>query len=382
MDDEYALGAWRQERQQKGMDITISVEISRQEYESYLDAISAYRSLTERATYQLLVQNYLKLGAILETYTNLEKVGGSFRHVDMRNMNVTFMGALTNWLGTTRLYLESERDFLLRQFGGESAELQRYKDAAAFAFDSHEGYRFLYNLRDYAQHCGPPLSGMTVFALDGKRVVDFYLSGPELLAARFGWSRHAKHLIQQWPDQISIMPLVDDAMAGYRHVEDENLKTLLERCGDTVGAMRDGIARIGSTDGHPAIFLTPGPGEKGRMAWQSFPESSALDRIERVLATDDPLAHARKAPAERPPRTPELRHADAQAAAVIATWLEYGNGPRLMSLINHIATEDQGFDPLIGGLVNLSAYQLKMLEAVLGVSPEALLGSITADDSD
>jgi hypothetical protein len=216
---------------------------------------------------------------------------------------------------------------------------------------------------------------------NGQQTIDFYLSRSELLVARFSWSRHARELLQQWPEHFSIMPLVDDAMAGYRQVEDEVLRILLRHCGDALATMREGITRIGSISGHPAVFRLPGSDGDGEIAWQSFPESSALDSIEHVLTTDDPLANARKVPAARPAQTPGLRHADAQAAAVIATWLEHDSGADLTNVINRIVNEDQSVDPLIGGLVNLSVYQLRMLEIVLGVSPEALLGSFIADGS-
>jgi hypothetical protein len=82
---------------------------------------------------------------------------------------------MTNWLASTRLYLESERDFILGQFGEDSEEFRRYGQITSQAFDSYPGYRFLYNLRDYAQHCGPPVSGMTVSSdPSGQRIIDMY----------------------------------------------------------------------------------------------------------------------------------------------------------------------------------------------------------------
>jgi hypothetical protein len=52
----------------------------------------------------------------------------------------------------------------------------------------------------------------------------------------------------------------------------------------------------------------------------------------------------------------------------------------VIELINHIATADQGFDRLIAGLVNLSAYQLQMIEALSGIPPESFLGNFASDE--
>jgi hypothetical protein len=196
-------------------------------------------------------------------YTNLERVGGSFRKINQRNVALLFMGEMTNWLASTRLYLESERDFLLDQFGEKSDELGRYRRATSQAFASYPGYRFLYNLRDYAQHCGPPVSGMMISSdPTGKRVIEMYLSRSELLVARFDWSRHAKELLASWPEQISVMPLIEESMAGFRIIEDELLRILLTRCAKATTTMREGMARVAASEGHPAVFRLPASGEE------------------------------------------------------------------------------------------------------------------------
>jgi hypothetical protein len=269
----YSIGVWRQQPQQKGMDIAAAETISKEEYEKYLAAISTYRSLVERSTYLVLAQNHLKLRAIIDTYSNIGRIGGTTRYINNRDVSLNFMGAFTNWLSMTRLYLESERDFLLRSGGDGNPELDQYTAAAAHAFDTYPGYRCLYNLRDYAQHCGVPLSGLALGQEDGQLSIDFYLSKSELTAARFAWSRHAQQLLESWLEQISIMPLVDEAMNGYQYIEDQILAILLDRCGSVVAALRDGIERAGSQDGNPAVFGLP-TGSGGQMSWQSFPDAN------------------------------------------------------------------------------------------------------------
>ncbi|AYY13754.1 hypothetical protein EF847_14695 [Actinobacteria bacterium YIM 96077] len=383
MSGEYALGVWEQGPDQEGMDITVAAEIGREEFSSYTAAIATYQSLVARPTYQVLTRNHHRLAAMLDTYSNLERIGGLFKNLDLQSVNSMFMGEITNWLASTRLYLESERDFILRQFGDGSDQLRRYQSVTSSAFDTHPGYRFLYDLRNYAQHCGPPLSGLTIAATTGGRTtVDLYLSRSHLLFARFSWSHHARALLEQWPEQISLMPLVDDAMAGLRLVEDEILRVLLQRCGEAVSIMRDGITRAGAVDGHPAVFRLPTSNETGQLAWQTFPETSALDDIEQALATEDPLAAVRPPSSIEPTHSEEQQHADDQAAAVIATWLVHGSGTEVTDAINRVLEQDRSINPLISGLVNLSVTQLTMLERALGAPPEDLLGGFLSRDTE
>jgi hypothetical protein len=387
MSDRFALGVWRQEPGQRGINIEPSITISADEFQGYIDAISAYRSLSERNTYQILNRNHLRLASMLKMYSNLEKVGGSFRKIDQRNVPLLFMGEMTNWLASTRLYLESERDFLLNQFGENSNELRRYKRATSEAFDSYPGYRFLYNLRDYAQHCGPPVSGMMVSRdPTGKRVIEMYLSRSELLVARFDWSRHAKELLARWPERISVMPLIEESMAGFRIIEDELLRILLTHCAKATTTMREGMARVAGMDGHPAVFQLPisrEEDEKGNLAWQSFPESSALDVIEGAITNDDPLAALPRVEAQRAVFLPEQTRAISRAAAVVATALEAGSGDAgFEEVVNRVIREDDGITPLISGLTDLSLVLVEMLSQALGSPPEDLLGSLGDEGSD
>jgi hypothetical protein len=387
MSDRFALGVWRQEPGQKGLDIEPSITISADEFQGYIDAISTYRSLSERNTYQILNRNHLRLAGMLKMYTNLERVGGSFRKINQRNVALLFMGEMTNWLASTRLYLESARDFLLNQFGKNSDELRRYRRATSQAFDSYPGYRFLYNLRDYAQHCGPPVSGMTVSSdPTGKRVIEMYLSRSELLVARFDWSRHSKELLARWPEKISVMPLIEESMAGFRTIEDELLRILIQRCAKATTAMREGMGRVAAIEGHPAVFRLPTSSEEDQednLAWQSFPEPSGLDAIERAIANDDPLAVLPRVEAPQGVFSPEQTYANSRAAAVIATALEAGGGgSRFNEVVNRVIREDQDITPLISGLTNLSMGLVEMLSQALGSPPQDFLGSLGYEDSD
>ncbi len=319
---------------------------------------------------------------MLATYTNLEKVGGRFRTVDTRSVSILFMGEMTNWLASTRLYLESERDFLVGQFGEGSEEFRSFKRATSRAFDTYPGYRFLYNLRDYAQHCGPPVSGMKVSRdSQGKSIIEMYLNRPELLIARFSWSHHSRTLLNVWPEQISIMPLVKEAMDGFRLIEEEVLRILIHRCDAALTKMREGIAHT-EGEGHPAVFRLPAPGSQGQLSWQTFPEPRALDLIDDALRAEDPLSRLVSPSKDPPAWSPSQMHANARAAAVVTTWLEHGGGDEFTRSVNRIIQADKGIVPLVSGLTNLCVVLIKMLGQALGSPPEDLLGSFIAQDRD
>lgn len=65
---------------------------------------------------------------------------------------------------------------------------------------------------------------------------------------------------------------------------------------------------------------------------------------------------------------------------MIGVWLEQGPGEHLTNVSNRVLDDDADIDPLISGLVNLSAYLLEMLSISLGSTSEALLGGFLASE--
>jgi hypothetical protein len=379
IDQMFALGTWEQAGGQHGFDIHADLKITGEQYATYCDSISKFRAITERGTYELMLRNWNWLTSMRDMYANIERVGGSFRLVNKRVLVVTFMGEVLNWLTSTRLYLESERDSISRQ--GTADQVQTFLEVTRRVFDSSAAYRFLYNLRDYAQHCGPPIGGLVVARDDdGSRSLVLYLSNNDLCQANFSWSKHAKQLLHDWPEQISLLPLVAEAMDGFRIIEDTILRILLARCGAAISSMREGIASSGNKRGHPAVFRLPAIDKGHQLAWQSFPTSSGLDDLETALSAKDPLSALRR-PAAQPflNRSKEARHSDSQASAVTGIWLDRGPGVELDEVINRVLDEDQDASPLICGLVNLNGYLLAMLGLTIGTSSAALLGSFLSD---
>jgi hypothetical protein len=380
-DGSYSLGVWRQEPDQKGFDIQDLEELPAAEFEGYLNAIATFRAVTERSTHELLQRHWHRLSSMQRFYANVERVGGSFRLIDKRTVAVTFMGEVTNWLTTARMYLVSEEESLRRAPAGATEDVDRFRSACSEVFDAIPAYRFLYNLRDYAQHCGPPVGGLIVAAVEGGgRSIQLSVSRSALLMANFNWSRHARELIESWPEQVLLLPLIEEAMVGFRRIEDEILLVLLERCHRAVPLVRTGIARVAGVAGHPAILRLP-DGDPVNISWQSFPNTSDLDTLEAALAEPDPLAALKRKHADPDlGRSRAALHAEAQAAAVLGAWLEHGPGPALDQAINHAIQEDHEIGPLISGLLNLGTYLLAMLATSLGSSSHALLGSFVAGD--
>lgn len=362
------------------MNVRIIREMPEGEFTEHVNAVNSYESLVERGAFSLVNRNYLNMKMMLDAFSNVEKYGGEFREANRQVVKRSFMAELTNWLAATRLYLENERDFILREFGQSSDEMRQYRAATSTAFDQHEGYRFLYNLRDYTQHCGIPPGHFNVSGLRPHRKVEITLDKSRLLTARFKWGSHAKTLLHGWPERIRLMPLLEDAMKGYVAVEEQMLRINLGRCA-RVAPMLLGALRAGDlSEGNAALFQISrrAPGSESiEILLRAMPTVSALEAVKSASSSTDPLDTIRAAEMTPPPPMPTD---GTRASAVLSSFLSGGGAQGAADMVNRILQRDGEAGPLISDLINTSTVLTHMLSQIMGAPPYALLGKLESPD--
>jgi hypothetical protein len=358
--------------------MTSEQTISRDEFEQYIDAIGSYQALIQRPAYQVLERNFSRLDSMINLFGELERFGGQMRYIKFASFGPAFVGEVTNWLTSSRLYSVSERDSFVSYRGEGSAEVNSLDAAFSRSFDRSPAYRFLYNLRDYAQHCSPPGAALRLSKSDdGSPLVELTLTKSDLLAARFNWSRHARTFLADAPDEISLMPLIREAMIEYRTIEDQILLLLLARSREYLALMRDGIAKVAHLPGQPAVLGLPSDDDSSeQMAFQSFPTLEMLDKVEAAASSENPLTFARRRSAEESPLSTGQQEAQRIATAILAAYLLNGGAsPELRQYIDTALSLPNGPNLVIDGLINVSITHLLMLSKLLATSPEHLLGS-------
>jgi hypothetical protein len=383
----YCAGVWTQDPSQRGFNIRATAELSEADYESISSDAQTFQTLLQRQTYELTHVNRAALLGIRDAYASIDLLHGDFRGIDLRSVSKLMTGSLANWLASVRMYLESERDFILREFGTSSEQMARYKGVTGYAFDTYPGYRFTYNLRDYTQHCGIPPGSLEISADDaGRRRIELILDRTALLNSRFSWSSHANRLLNSWPDRVLLMPLIEETHEGLAHIERGLKLILLERCGEAIPRLRDALALVGDAEGYPAVFQMPDGGD-GDLGYASLPPLEALAEVEAALAEDDPVG-AVVMPIPPPPTVSAGQaSADSHARAVLRVWLDHGPGPQVEEAINAVLDKPEGLTVLVSGLINFSAQLLMIHSRAFGSDPAVVLGefedvrSLPADES-
>lgn len=358
------------------MEIKSAEYISERYYTSIVEACGRYEELATRTAYSVMARNYYRLLDLRDLFTNLGHFNGAFRDVDQRHLTVTFMNEMLNWLVSTRFYLETNKNFAVVNYGEGSKQLQDHARATNEAFDQFPGYRFMYKLRDFAQHGGVPVSGLNVQqAPSGAMELVPYLNRQILLASSFNWAGPVRRAITESGDVIPILPLVDEAMQGLELIERVAFAMHLDRVNEVLPTLTDARTRIGDTAGHPAAFSLPdGPGQ---IAWKTLPTSESLSAV-RDAANLPELPARPPLPGLAANLTAHQRGAARRASAAIGALL-LPDQTEHERIVRNILASDNSAVPLVSGLSDMARVLLSAASQALGTSAEAMLGALTPD---
>lgn len=130
---------------------------------------------------------------------------------------------LLNFLASVRMYLDHTETYIKRRYGDNSPNWMNYKDACSKAYDEIFSYRFLSQLRNYAQHCGLPVNYFHVKS--GRTPERIGEASPELIfglerdfALRdFKWKKLHQELAQK-TDVIEVDEHVHILMESIRQI--------------------------------------------------------------------------------------------------------------------------------------------------------------------
>jgi hypothetical protein len=376
----FSLGEWVREKQEpRGHRHTFvpKVGLDAETFDRYYESTVPYRRMTERRTYQLLRQATRRLHAMVQLHTNLHRYGVRLHEeLDVHRSALVITGSVSDWLSASFVYLQTEETFW-KHCGEE--ESSRFEQATNDAYDAYPAYRLLYQMRNYAHHYGPPLAALDYSTDDDDAWdVDIMVDKRTLLGGSFDWNKKSKAVMADLPERFAIMPLISEAMKGYKLIERRVMAMYLEYVESWLDEAHAMLDALGEVDGMPCLLAIPPDRSKamqvaGAIGIQPITPREGVDKIEWSLQQPDPI----DAIWVDQPLSPGFVPDDAgalRATAVLAAYFA-GDGAAAVEQANQIVFDvDEGNpSPLFSGLINRSAISMYMLAGLLGNSPEELL---------
>jgi hypothetical protein len=219
------------EKLQTGTDWNVKslLELSHEEYERCVQACHALDTYKRDAQlFQIVLWNHEEFKELIDRYLTayIEK---NFDGLPARSPDLNLNRCLLNLLSAIRSYLDYVETSVKRKYGDASLNAAKFKKYCSDAYDSNFSYRFLYRLRNYAQHCGLPLTKISFNSGTSKRgpelvhhSLDVGIGRDELLDSNFNWGNLLKEIADQ-PTLIDVTYHVNQMMSRLKDIHSNYL---------------------------------------------------------------------------------------------------------------------------------------------------------------
>lgn len=202
-----------------------------------------------RQIISIIAGNRAALEACIRRADRFDPPDGQARPLS-RSLGIEANRCFINFLASCRLYLDASQARLTRRYGAGSDVLSEFKAACSHEYDNTFAYRFLYKLRDYAQHIdvpigsallnsqvvkGPPERSVhrVTLALNTRKLLE---SGGPL------WKKDLRLEVESTSEKLDVLPLVDDATRCFTTIDRKRCELERSKLLESAGA----IAEIGA----------------------------------------------------------------------------------------------------------------------------------------
>ncbi len=363
---------------------TIDALISLEEevYKKYSEVISGILRLQSTfETFNMVARNHQQLTSLRSYYENLFGAPKGKGRVDLRSAGVGIATATINWLTTVRLFLDHEETRLKRRYGHKSPQVERFKSACSEAFDSSFAYRFLYKLRNYAQHAGMPLSQITLRApLDGEsRVqrIDFVLE-PANISGDFDWGAKVRADLNGMSGPLYVLPLIDEVMPILGSFSELLFRLELESALLLHGEAEAIVALVDANDGQPALTRFLHHGDSRVTVTPTLIPVDLIRQLGRAAELDDSFDEFRRSEDDiASVRTVPANKATRAGVKIVSTWVhEKGVTEKFTETVNELLRSNDGLTVVIHGLINVSVELVTLAALALNTTRESLLADM------
>ncbi|XXX78282.1 hypothetical protein WMF30_05885 [Sorangium sp. So ce134] len=168
-----------------------------------------------------------------ETSTSI--LGMMPRSTGARKLTLLANMYLLNFLTAMRTYLDHVETRIKRWYGDKSPEVAHFKRAVSKQYDTTDSYAFVWKLRNYSQHCGLPIGGITLSASvipgkeifgtlvdsSGLRALRMYFNRDDLLREFDSWGTKVKSYLSAQDQEIEVTIHVNNAFSSLCIIHEE-----------------------------------------------------------------------------------------------------------------------------------------------------------------
>lgn len=219
--------------------------------------------------YKIVDLNYFDFKAkISKTVKSLDNGVNSN---EFENLYLDINRHILNILSSIRTYLDHTETRIKREYGSNSEEFLNFKTQTSKAYDENFSYRFLYKLRNYAQHCGLPAGSLSTTASQTGNSLKLCLVKNELLLNYDSWGVIIKQELNNKEDLFDIIPLIDQKFEILKEINKNINNLTYKHYQQEAQELMNLLWESKSKNGTPCIVETVGANEKLKLNIRWFP---------------------------------------------------------------------------------------------------------------
>lgn len=163
--------------------------------------------LVHKLNFQELIDfQTLEINEILNDTENLMNIGNekyTFLKIEINRI-------LINYLSSFKMFIEHCEKKINNQFGPKSQEFNEFKSMTNKIHRDLFAYRFVYDLRNFCQHCGIPVTDLQFS--NGKNWIEvtFHFERSYLLNEYKKWHKTVKCDLENMEEKFNINPILNN----------------------------------------------------------------------------------------------------------------------------------------------------------------------------
>lgn len=251
-------------------------DTERDEYEEASDLVLGF--LSDYQQFEAVRRGYAEYRKSVEYYDKKYSVKPRLNEVVTGDMNHAINRRLRGFFNEFYFFLEYAERKLKRRYGKNSGNARAFKRATSTEFDNSFAYRFVYQLRHYAQHINLPINALSLQSQGFDMVLATTMhhllvevDRDKLLNSGFDWrAQDVRPQLEALPAKFELNTYIEEMMECMEKVHVSFVCSTLPDAKRAANVITNLVQETGGR-GRPCTYDTG-----------NFPKNPALDKVYRL----------------------------------------------------------------------------------------------------
>lgn len=260
-------------------EINTCKELSENDFKTCIQSMTALKKLSDDDNlFRIIELNYNDLKSNIESYLLTFPKTHKADFYEFDHMIIDINRLILNLLSSIRTFLDHSETKIKREYGKASEEYELFKTETNTAYDNNFSYRFLYKLRNFAQHCGLPSGSAELNSSITKNdVLNLYFLRDELLSKYEGWGAVRNELMEQ-SQMFDVLPLLDEKYILLKNIHEKVSNKIASNYRTQSNLLLNLLLILKDEVGIPCLIKSIASGDTAKLTFSWFP----FDHISKI----------------------------------------------------------------------------------------------------